>query len=80
MQWISAPRFRGDKPRGNDGHAGRLSIAKVARCLTGFLHCRAVRGHTRCDQPHNPDRGPSEWSAENAGCRSRVAGAKTGRI
>jgi hypothetical protein len=41
-------RFRGDRPRGNDDYAVRLPfVAKVAQCLTGILHCRAVRGQLR---------------------------------
>jgi hypothetical protein len=47
--WIPAPRFRRAYPRGNDGYAGRLpfAVAKVAQCLAGFLHSRAVRGQLR---------------------------------
>jgi hypothetical protein len=35
--------------RGNDGYAGRLpfAVAKVAQCLAGFLHSRAVHGQLR---------------------------------
>ena len=48
----------------NDGYARRLSfaIAKVAQCLTGFLHGRAVRGQLR------------EEPGEGMQVRSRVTG------
>jgi hypothetical protein len=29
VQWIPAPRFRGDRPRGNDGHTGSKGVCEA---------------------------------------------------